>query len=310
MSVSTIGPAIAQETEGTIRSVVGKRFPIRFLFYLIERFSLLSVVPASLLHYLFIANYASGGLDIAIWPRWLIGFTTFLGVFLCLRLSDDMKDKRHDDVYYADRPVQRGLVTLRELAISLAVLVVLLVTLNVLFANVVNLALFLTTLGLLTLMRFEFFAPEFLRPRLLLYLGTHQMFVPVLTAYVIYFEGGKVASLGAVLFLMLNLLMIMAVEVARKTRSTDLDQTGRDTYSSYLGRGGAIIFLLAILFAAQGLFSLGAGVPIWLAVSLALPVLACVYYLRADSNSSAKAVLNASVLFLTINMLAAMAISL
>jgi Na+/H+-translocating membrane pyrophosphatase len=104
--------------------------------------------------------------------------------------------------------------------------------------------------------------------------------------------------------------MIMAVEVARKTRPTDLDQTGRDTYSSYLGRGRAVILLLAILFTAQALFSLVAGVPIWLAVSLALPALVCVYYLRADSNSSAKAVLNGTVLFLTINMIAAMAVHL
>ncbi|HST05492.1 MAG TPA: hypothetical protein VLQ48_12270 [Chloroflexia bacterium] len=323
MSAYSVEPVDSASTSPSVRgtdvatqvttSALAKRFPTRFLLYLIERFSLFSVVPASLLHYLFIANYATGGIDIAALAtpsfasaRWIAGFATFLGLFLCLRLADDMKDKHHDDTYYSERPVQRGLVTLRELAFSLAVLVVLLVALNVLVANAVVLALFIATLSLMTLMRFEFFVPGFLRPRLLLYLATHQMFVPVLTAYVIYFEGGKVAGPGAVLFLVLNLLMIMAVEVARKTRPAALDQTGRDTYSAYLGRGGAVVFLLAILLAAQSLFNLVAHVPLWLAVSLALPAMACIYYFRVDSKSSSRAVLNSTVLFLTINMLAAM----
>ncbi len=315
MSVSTTPASsrsvVAQGREGAIRAIdptTGKRrgFPTRFLLYLIERFSLFSVVPASLLHYLFIADYASGGLNIGHWPRWAAGSVTFIGVFLLLRLSDDMKDKHHDDVYYRQRPVQRGSVTVRELATSLLVLAILLVALNVIFAGVAAFALFMATLCLLVLMRFEFFVPNFLRPRLIVYLVTHQQFVPALTAYVIYFEGGKVAGIEAALFLVLNLLMIMAVEVARKTRPALLDQTGRDTYSAYLGRGGAVIFLLAILVAAQGLFTLVAGVPIWMALWLALPALACIYYLKADTISSAKAVLNGAVLLLTANMLAAM----
>lgn len=279
---------------------------IRFLIYLVERFSLLSVLPAFVIHYLFITHYVFGALLFPEWTRWVTSLSTFVGVFLILRLSDDVKDKQHDDRYYSDRPVQRGLISLRELQAILVGTTVLLVIANLLFSTTPALLLFLAALGYLALMRVEFFMPRFLRPRLLLYLVTHQLFIPILVAYVIYNNGGVLATPQDILFVLLNLLVIMAVEVARKIRPTLLDQTGRDTYSAYLGRGGSILFLLAVLAAAQLLFHGIAGVPLWLFALLLAPVLAGVYYMRADSRSSAKVVLNSTVLLLTLNMLAAL----
>src|SRR5712691_4271597 len=90
--------------------------PLRFVQYLVERFSLYTVVPACAIQYLFITHYAAVSLRASEWPRWLAGFATYLGVFLLLRLLDDMKDKRHDDRFYGERPVQRGLISLQELA--------------------------------------------------------------------------------------------------------------------------------------------------------------------------------------------------
>ena len=53
---------------------------------------------------------------------------------------------------------------------------------------------FFATLGYVALMRVEFFAPAFIRPRLLLYLALHEVFVPLLVAYVIYHQGGTLGG--------------------------------------------------------------------------------------------------------------------
>jgi hypothetical protein len=300
-----------RSSEEKSRELSGERgrarpLAIRFLIYLVERFSLFSVLPALVIHYLFVTHYVFGGLHFPEWPRWVTSLSTFVGVFLILRLLDDMKDKQHDDQYYLDRPIQRGLITLHELQMILIGVVVLLVIANFLFSTTPGLLLFLATLGYLALMRVEFFMPRFLRPRLLLYLVSHQLFIPILITYVIYHNGGVLATTQDILFVILNLLVIMAVEVARKIRPTWLDRTGRDTYSAYLGRGRSVLFLLAVLVAAQLLFHGTAGVPLWVFVLLLAPMLAGLYYLRADSRSSANLVLNATVLLLTLNMLVAL----
>jgi 4-hydroxybenzoate polyprenyltransferase len=282
------------------------RLPGRFLRYLIERFSLYSMVPACAIQYLFITHVAGVSAQWNDWPRWLTGFVTYIGVFLLLRLLDDMKDKRHDDRFYGERPVQRGLISLQELAWLAGALLVVLTAANLLWSTPAGIALYAATLGYITLMRAEFFAPAFLRPRLLLYLLLHQVFVPLLVAYVIYHHGARLETTRDLLFLALNLLMVMAVEVARKIRPSALDQTGRDTYSAYLGRRGALIFLYLIACSVQCLFVfLGLTSP-WLAPLLLLPLLAGLYYDRTDSRAGSQLILGATVVFLTVNMLAAL----
>ena len=149
-------------------------------------------------------------------------------------------------------------------------------------------------------------APAFVRPRLLLYLALHEVFVPLLVAYVVFQLGRTLGGARDLLFLALSLLMVMAVEVARKIRPRALDRTGRDTYSAYLGRRRALAFLAAILLAAQLLFTLLTGTAAWLAVLLLAPLAAAIYYYRSDSSRGAKLVLTMTVLFLTLNMLAAL----
>jgi hypothetical protein len=290
----------------TVLARPGARLPKRFLRYLIERFSLYSIVPACAIQYLFITHYAGIALRPSDWPRWLAGFATYLGVFLLLRLLDDMKDKRHDDLFYAERPVQRGLISLGELSAIAAGLLLALTAANMLLSTFAGLWFFFATLGYVALMRVEFFAAAFIRPRLLLYLALHEVFVPLLVAYVIYHQGGTLGGARDLFFLLLSLLMVMAVEVARKIRPTTLDRTGRDTYSAYLGRRGALAFLGLILCGAQVLFYAVAGTPAWLALLLLPPLAASLYYYRTDSRSGAKLILGATVLCLTVNMLAAL----
>ena len=280
------------------------RLPARFLRYLVERFSLYSVVPACALQYLFITHYAGVAPQWSHAPGWLAGFATYLGIFLLLRLLDDMKDKGHDDRFYSGRPVQRGLISLPELTrLAVALLLVLTVS-NLLWSTPAGVLFYALTLVYIALMRVEFFAPAFLRPRLLLYLCLHQVFVPILVAYVIYHHAGGLQTTRDLFFLVLNLLMVMAVEVARKIRPSALDRTGRDTYSAYLGRRGALIFLWLIVSSAQWLFFyLGLTAP-WLAVLLLLPLFAGLYYLRTDNLAGSKLILGATVLVLTVDMLA------
>jgi hypothetical protein len=306
MRVSNVHTADARPAEGAGGEGARRGYAARMLVYLIERFSLLTVVPACLLQYLFIASQAGGALDVRDWARWLVGFCTYVGVLLVLRFSDEAKDKEHDDLYYHDRPVQRGLVTLRELTASMVGVVVVLTLINIYFSTPAAFALYLATMGYLALMRFEFFLPQVLRPRLILYLVTHQIFVPLLAAYVVYHEGSKIDELNGALLLVLVLLMIMATEVARKIRPTYLDGTGHDTYSAYLGRPGAVGFLMGVLAVAQVLFTVVAGVPPLMGLLLLIPGGACAYYLWKDNARSSSLILGATVLLLAADMLVAL----
>lgn len=250
---------------------------LRWVKYLVERFALPVFLPSAVLHTLFLFTYIAPDLKRTDPVLVSIAALTYVGVFLILRLSDELKDKHHDDEYYPGRPVQRGLLTLTDIRRGLVVTIVAVMLINLSTGSWKAILTLGVVGGYMTLMRYEFFMPHILRPRILLYMVTHQLFVPLFFCYYFVLVGRWPTTVSDIWFLAANLMIIMALEIARKVRPRELENASRDTYSAALGRGWASVLLL-VLVAAINLILVKLGsipaVTLWLLLIPASGVLA------------------------------------
>ena len=190
-------------------------------------------------------------------PVWtfVVMWLVCLVVFFQMRASDEWKDLDDDRRYRPERPVPSGLVSLRLIA-GLAVAagaVAVLLTASVSVALLLFLALVWLWLGLMT---FEFFAPEWLKRRPLLYLVSHMAIMPLID---LLMTAGEWLPHGAPpqglwLFLALSFVNGCVLEVGRKVWSPASERAGVETYSALLGPGraalawmGACLLSLALL---------------------------------------------------------------
>lgn len=277
----------------------------RWWRYLVERFMLPAFVPSAFLHVAFLLHYtAPTKLWVDTWTL-IIGVITYIGVFLILRFSDELKDKQHDDAYYPDRPVQRGLLTLTEIRRALIIMIIVVLIGNALLFSWKVFFVLIPLAGYMTLMRHEFFMPQFIRSHILIYMVSHQLFVPIFILY--YFVSvGRWPSGGADwLFIGVNVLMLMSVEVARKIRPRASENESRDTYSSALGRGWACLFLLILLGVAQSVLVYVHIVPVYSLLLFMIPLLTIGLYYRTDTAWSAHGVLGGTTIISAIWMISA-----
>lgn len=268
----------------------------RLALYLIERFSLYFITPALILHFLFIVNYFTSYFnDFRIVP-----FLTFYLFFVSMRLLDELKDKSHDDIYYNQRPVQRGLISLNEIGSLLSGIIFFLLIINFSLNTGGGNLYFILLLGYLYLMRYEFFIRNYIRKRLMLYLALHQAVIVLLILYIFASYGANIHSLNSWVFVGLNLLIILSAEIARKIRSTKEDQTGNDTYSSFLGRKTAVVLwlsnILLIIIFTQFLFN--SSIYLW--ILFILTTIVGIIYLKLDTSKSARMILIANITVITL----------
>lgn len=264
---------------------------LRWLTYLVERFALPVFLPSAILHTLFLFGYSAPYLIRTDTGLVAVGVLTYLGVFLILRLSDELKDKSHDDQYYPNRPVQRGLLALIDIKHGLVVAIVATVLLNISTGVWLALAVLAVVAGYMTLMRYEFFMPKFLRPRILLYMVTHQLFVPLFFSYYFVVAGRWPSSGADWWFLVANLMIVMALEIARKIRPRDLENSSRDTYSAALGRGRACMFLLVLVGAVNVVLVQLGSIPVVTLWLLLVPAGGVLIYYVHDRRWTAHGVL-------------------
>jgi 4-hydroxybenzoate polyprenyltransferase len=158
--------------------------------------------------------------------------------FLLMRIADEFKDRHDDQRCRPYRPVPRGLVSLRELAlVGLATAVLQ----GVLVWRVAPDAwwLLLLTWGWFALMGVEFLVPAWLRARPLLYTFSHMVIVPLIALLALamaVLPAGGVLPGGALLpLLALCYLNGLAIEFARKIRFPDQEEPGVDTWSALWG---------------------------------------------------------------------------
>jgi len=235
----------------------------------------------------------------------LLAFAGLLFFLFRLRLFDELKDYAHDQRFYPDRPLQRGLVSTgdikRLIAVSLAVEIAVAA-----YAGRLPLAYFAVSLAYSLLMFKEFFAPAWLRQRFTLYIFLHELLAIPLFFYAASMQVpaarlyAEPVAWAVVLFLGFQLFFL---EIARKMRPPELENAARDTYTAQYGvRGASILLVLAAAAALKlGLMICGGDNRYLLALP---PFIYFCYTIRVFSRRheprDSKAVFNAAVAYFTL----------
>ena len=217
-------------------------------FPLVEYIPLIFIFSCSAVTFSWLTRSTSG------WPdsrAVAVAFVTCLTFFLQLRIADEFKDAPDDARYRPYRPLPRGLVTRRELAVVFALALVL--QLIVTFALSTRLLLLLfVAWAYLALMCKEFFVKDWLHGKHFLYMVLH---MPIVAFIVLYANGTdwfvnlSEPPAGLLWLLLATVFNGVALEIRRKLRIPEDEQEGVPTYSVVWGRDRALaVWWLALLF--------------------------------------------------------------
>ena len=200
-----------------------------------------------------------GGSPPPVWTAYAVAWMVTFIIFFQMRVCDEHKDHADDTRYRPERPVPRGLISLRELrwlgwlGVPVAVALTAAYEPSLLFP----LAAVWVWLALMTV---EFFVPARLKASPPAYLVSHMIILPLLTLLVtacVWVETGRMPD-GLGLFLMLSFVNGIVLEVGRKLRAPDNEREGVETYSAIWGpKPAAGLWLVAVLAAATLTFALG-----------------------------------------------------
>ena len=224
--------------------------------YLTDRFPLVPLAIYSLATGLGI-NSAFNQIDL---QKVVITTLLYLSFLLHLRVLDEFKDYAYDNLNHPDRPVQTGLITLGELKI-VGILNLVVLFLLAYFASPPQVILLLIIALLYTILMFkEFFAPEFLRSRPLLYLVTHQLvLIPLFLFFYSLFNkhAWTINDLSRSSRLFYTILPATLIEIGRKlkNRYNDKGEKTSDTYAYWWGEKNSLLAFAALVLVA-GLLSL------------------------------------------------------
>jgi 4-hydroxybenzoate polyprenyltransferase len=206
---------------------------------------------------------------------WFTAFIVTLGFFFQLRVADEFKDFVDDATYRPYRPVPRGVIRLRELAMLAVVVMAVQVALTA-WRSPRLLPMLLLVWGYLALMRLEFFAPAWLKAHPLVYLVSHMTIMPLIFLFISacdWLAAGGAAPAGLGGFLALGFASGVVFEVGRKIRAPEDEEPGVETYSALWGRpasAGAWFLAVACSSVCAWLAAPLAIYRFWLAVFLLL----------------------------------------
>jgi 4-hydroxybenzoate polyprenyltransferase len=206
----------------------------------------------------------------------LVAFIVVFLAFLQLRIADEFKDFADDARYRPYRPVPRGLVSLGELrAIGWGCVAVQLgLTLALGWRSLILLAILWLYMSL---MRHEFFAPDWLKVHPIAYLLSHMLIMPLLALYASscdWLRADGEFPITLLWFLAVSYCNGLAIELGRKIRAPESEEPGVETYTALWGRSQAVAAWLGSLWLAA-LCSIGAAVQIqfWPAIAIGLVLL-------------------------------------
>ena len=205
-----------------------------------------------------------------IWYKLLPLFIIIFMFFFQLRITDEFKDYEEDLKYRSYRPVQRGIISLKTLRkIGIATVIV-----QIILAHVINpkLIYFMLLVWIyMFLMTKEFFIKNWLTERILIYALSHVVIMIFITLVIVKGTGYILEShfletlylsleryeknifIALIPLFALNYLNGIVLEIGRKTRKSDEEEHGVQTYSNLWGRKKAVI-ILSLLFIIEYFF--------------------------------------------------------
>lgn len=206
-----------------------ERFPLLAHGPLIFAFSLSAVSFSALLR---------GSESFPAWSLILVAFMTSFFSFLHLRIADEFKDFEEDSKFRSYRPVPRGLVTLKELAVIWVVTGFIQLALAIWLQPLLLIYLVVTWLYL-ALMSKEFFVREWLKARPVTYMWTHMLIMPLIDFYATacdWVVAGEGLPRGLFLFVIVSFFNGLVIEIGRKIRAEEDEEKGVETYTCFWGR--------------------------------------------------------------------------
>lgn len=173
-------------------------------------------------------------------PMFIVAFLQFLMV----RIIDEFKDYEEDCKYRAYRPVPRGLITLKELKV-LFIICVILQLLITLWINPKGIFLLIVVWIFFFIMSKGFFIKKFLDKHILIEVFLDELLLPLLMLYlssfIYYIDYSNIWKL-----LLMGYIISCIVEVARKVRCKEDEETGVKTYTAVFGIKRAILILFVL----------------------------------------------------------------
>ena len=247
MNKTAIDPA---SLPGRLWTYQAERFPLARTVPLLGAFSAASVTAS--------ARLAHRGLPGA--ANYLVAFLLVFTFFWQMRAMDEVKDAETDRLYRPERPIPRGLISLR-LIVWLAALSSVPAGIAALVISPKLFCLVLVVWAWLALMTAEFFAPKLLHRSPALYLLSHMAIMPIIDLVLTGCEWAPVSGMppaGLWTFLWMSFCNGCVVEFGRKIWAPEQEREGVDTYSSTWGIARSLIVLcLATSGAFLGLAACG-----------------------------------------------------
>lgn len=164
------------------------------------------------------------------WSEVLMVITVF-GIFLTIRIADDLKDIKIDKKLFASRPVPSGKVEYRDLAFLLAITLLAMCLLNVFF---IEIWIFWLLLLYIALMSFWFGFRKYIQNNLLLALVTHNPIQIFIYLFFIMFAADKYSfdliTIDQILLISAFYILGLIWEIGRKIRVPKAE-TKYTTYS-------------------------------------------------------------------------------
>ncbi|MEM9796400.1 MAG: UbiA family prenyltransferase [Pseudomonadota bacterium] len=208
-----------------------ERFPLKKVMPLLAVFSAASVTVSAVLA----ARPPPG------WDAYAAAFALVLILFFQMRVCDEVKDLEDDRRYRPERPIPRGLVSLRMI-VGLGLATVPIAALIAIVYGHGLIWLLLLVWAWLAAMTFEFGVPAWLKARPWAYLLSHMAIMPLIDLMLTGAEwlpsGGPVPGLW--LFLALSFANGVVLELGRKIWSPDSERPGVETYSALWGPRRAV----------------------------------------------------------------------
>ncbi len=240
----------------------GAPLAARLLTYQSERFPLARNAPVLFAYAAAMAAISAhlGGRPLPSAGAILSAFAIVLIVFFQLRVCDEVKDREHDARWQPERPIPRGLVSLREVVLT-GLATVPLALAAALLLDPRLLWLLLAIWAWVALMTVEFFVPAWLRARPIAYMVSHMVVVPLITLYAtacewLPREAGPPPGIG--LLLALSYANGCVNEIGRKMRAPESERPGVETYTALWGmRAATLAWLGCVLAALVPLLALG-----------------------------------------------------
>jgi 4-hydroxybenzoate polyprenyltransferase len=281
-----------------------ERFPLQVLI-----FTTLAVVLSSLA-VISISSPAISNYTLEI----ILSFAAGLIFMFNVRVLDEIKDLHFDNEHHKDRPIQRGIISVKTLTIINIFAVIILITISI-FSSLYAFFFLIIALIYSFIAGKDFFFGERIRKRFFLYnfLCLMQLFFFQIHLYALMTP--KINFLDALLYIHFFFVILNAgiLEIGRKLKIKSNEGTGKDTYSSRMGkRSSSFLFLIISIIAFAVFLWLISGMTQnpWLAISgfisLLMVMFSLVIYLLYENNFSEKLIMiTGTIYYLSLHLLIA-----